>query len=195
MRAEICSLVSRSVKETLIVRSKGRNPLWTLTSVASVLRIARLQPITVRRKRLRVTSIFLARAISSSRFKSGISAICERYMRIGSLLHLLTSGGGGRASAALPGISPSCRCSSNDSWGSACWAMSKNSGDRGFVDQVDAFFLQGNEKIVELVGIDFLVGQVFVDFVVGQITLGLALCDQFLHILVEVVHLATPFTP
>ena len=103
MRAVICSLVSRSVNETLIVRSKGRKPLWTLTSVASVLRIARLQPITVRRKRLRVTSIFLARAISSSRFKSGISAICERYMRIGSLLHLLMSGGGGGASAAAAG--------------------------------------------------------------------------------------------
>ena len=66
---------------------------------------------------------------------------------------------------------------------------------RGLVDQIDAFFLQGDEKIVELIGIDFLVGQVFVDFVVGQISLGLALRDQFLQILVEVVHLATPFTP
>ena len=66
---------------------------------------------------------------------------------------------------------------------------------RGFVDQIDALFLQGDEKIVELIGIDFLVGQVFVDLVVGQITLGLALGDQFLHILIEVVHLATPFTP
>ena len=66
---------------------------------------------------------------------------------------------------------------------------------RGLVDQVYALFLQGDEKIVELVGIDFLVGQVFVDFVVGQISLGFALGNQFLQVFVEMVHLVTPFTP
>ena len=65
----ICSLVSRSVSETLIVRSKGSAPLWTFTSVPTVARIAMAQPITVRRNRFRVTSIFLARAISSARAK------------------------------------------------------------------------------------------------------------------------------
>ena len=78
MRPMICSLVSRSVSETLIVRSKGRVPLWTLVRMFTVFRIPRLQPSTVRRNRLRVTSIFLARAISSSRDKSGISAIWLR---------------------------------------------------------------------------------------------------------------------
>ena len=85
MRAWICSLVSCSVSETLIVRSNGSSPLWT--------RCERLhrgfqgieRPQQLRRNRLRVTSIFLARPISSSRVSSGISAICERYMRIGSL--------------------------------------------------------------------------------------------------------------
>ena len=66
---------------------------------------------------------------------------------------------------------------------------------RRLVHQIDALFFQGDEKIVELVGIDFFVGQVLIDFVVGQITLGLALGNEFLQIFVEMVHLATPFTP
>ena len=46
IRAMICSLVSRSVSETLIVRSKGSAPLWTFTSAPTVARIAMAQPIT-----------------------------------------------------------------------------------------------------------------------------------------------------
>ena len=43
--------------------------------------------------------------------------------------------------------------------------------------QIDALFLQGNQQIVELIGVDFLVGQVVVDFVVGQIALRLPAAD------------------
>ena len=59
---------------------------------------------------------------------------------------------------------------------------------RRLVHQIDALFLQGNQQIVELVGIDFLVGQIVVDFVVGQIALRLSPGDQFLQILIEKVH-------
>jgi hypothetical protein len=107
MRAMICSLVNRSVNETLIVRSKGNAPRWTLSSAPSVFCIARAQPITVRRNRLRVTSIFLASEISSSRVNSGISAIWERYMRIGSLLHFVTSVGGNGDDSASVSLSAS----------------------------------------------------------------------------------------
>ena len=178
--------------ETLIVRSKGSMPLWTLASVASVFRMARLQPITVRRNRLRVTSIFLARAISSSRLKSGISAICERYMRIGSLLHLATSAGGGGGSARRRAVSPSASRRPAASSGVRLLGNVVELAGRRLVHQIDALLLQGDQQIVELVGIDFLVGQIFVDLVVGQISLCLALGDQFLQILVEKVHLTTP---
>ena len=182
MRAMICSLVNRSVSETLIVRSKGSAPRCTFSNAESVFCIAKAQPITLRRNRLRVTSIFLASEISSSRAKSGISAICERYMRIGSLLHFATSAGGGggfghRLALGKPlgrrgvllGLLPD---------------VVEFLG-RGLVDQVDALFLQGDQQVVELVGIDFLVGQVLVDLVIGQIALRFPLGDQLLQVLVE----------
>ncbi len=78
IRARICSLVSRSVSETFTVRSKGSVPPWTLESVLIVARIANAQPITERRNRFRATSIFLARAISCSRVRSGMTAIWVR---------------------------------------------------------------------------------------------------------------------
>ncbi len=68
-------------------------------------------------------------------------------------------------------------------------------GRRGLVHQIDALFFKGYEKIVELVGIDFLVGKIFVDFVVGQIALGFSFGDELLQIFIEMVHQTTPFTP
>ena len=41
-------------------------------------------------------------------------------------------------------------------------------------------FLQGDQQIVELVGIDFFVGQIVVHLVIRQIALRLAPGDQFL---------------
>jgi len=79
-------------------------PLCTLVSVLTVARIARLQPITVRRKLLRATSIFLASEISCSRVKSGISAIWLKYSRMGSLDHL---GGGSSGSTSRSSGAPS----------------------------------------------------------------------------------------
>ena len=64
---------------------------------------------------------------------------------------------------------------------------------RRMVHQIDALFLQGDQQIVEFLGIDFLVGKVIVDFVVGQITLGFPPGDQFLQVLVEKVHRTAPF--
>ena len=109
---------------------------------------------------------------AASTAESRPSAI--RYMRIGSLLHLVTSAGGGSGIGRFAGASPSARCSSP-----AVAAIRLGCGDvvelrrRRLVHQVDALFLQGDQQIVELVGIDFFVGQVVVDLVVGQITLGL----------------------
>ena len=85
MRACTCSLVSRSVSDTLIVRSNGSSPLWTRSSTFTVASKAKNDRSKLRRNRLRVSSIFLARRISSSRVSSGMFAICDRYMRIGSL--------------------------------------------------------------------------------------------------------------
>ena len=53
------------------------------------------------------------------------------------------------------------------------------------VDQVDPLFLQGDQQVVELVGIDFFVGQVIVDFIVGQVALRFPPSNQLLQILVE----------
>ena len=161
---------------------EGQHAACTLSNAARVFRIARLQPITVRRNRFRVTSIFLASEISSSRVNSGISAICERYMRIGSLLHLATSGGGGAASRRRFALGESRAAAASSC--SDC-SRRRRTPCRRLVDQVDALFLQGDQQIVQLIGIDFFVGQVLVDFVVGQIALGLALGDQFLQVLVE----------
>ena len=85
IRDWICSFVSRSVSETLIVRSNGSFPSWTPRSVSTVACSEYEQPRMARRNRLRVTSILLASEISSARVSSGISAICARYIRIGSL--------------------------------------------------------------------------------------------------------------
>ena len=59
---------------------------------------------------------------------------------------------------------------------------------RRLVDQLDAQFVQRDQQIVELFRIDRLVGQIVVDLIVGQITLGLALGDQFVQILIVMVH-------
>ena len=48
------------------------------------------------------------------------------------------------------------------------------------VDQVDPLFLQGDQQVVELVGIDFFVGQVIVDFIVGQVALRFPPSNQLL---------------
>ena len=190
----ICSLVSRSVSETLIVRSKGSAPLWTFTSVPIVARIAIAQPMTVRRNRFRVTSIFLASEISSDRANSGISAIWLRYMRIGSLLNFVDFAGQRRRID---------RPARHFALGQPLGAGLAPSSDRlrrvvelrlrRLVHQIDALFLQGNQQIVELVGIDFLVGQVVVDLVIREIALRLPPGDQFLQILIEKVHRTTPF--
>ena len=65
-------------------------------------------------------------------------------------------------------------------------------GVGGSFDQIDALFFEGDQQVIELLGIDFFVGQIVVDLVVGQIALGLALGDQFLQILVRMVHLSIP---
>ena len=52
------------------------------------------------------------------------------------------------------------------------------------VDQLDAHFVEGHEETVQLFGVYGFIGQVSVDLIVGQISLGLALGDQFVQILV-----------
>ena len=89
------------------MRSKGSDPLWTLTSVVSVLRMARLQPMTVRRKRLRVTSIFLGQGdLFLPRQQRNLRHLREIHAdRIAAPLGYVRRGRQGLA--ALPGISPS----------------------------------------------------------------------------------------
>ena len=178
----ICSLVSRSVSETLIVRSNGSMPLWTFSSVSTVACMAKLQPSTERRNRLRVTSIFLASEISSSRVSSGISAICDRYIRTGSSLSF-----GESTSAAGSGVLRSdCRSSSASSSSARGrrqlprplrQRLPRPLGRLG--DQLDSHLFQRDQQTVELFRIDGLVGQIVVHLVVGQISLGFALGDQF----------------
>ncbi len=61
-------------------------------------------------------------------------------------------------------------------------------GLRPMVDQIDAFFFQGDQEIIEPFRIDFFVGQIVVDFVVRQIALGFSLGDKFLQVLIEEIH-------
>ena len=53
-----------------------------------------------------------------------------------------------------------------------------------FVDQLNAHFIERDQQTIEFFRIDRFVGQVIVDLIVSQITLGLALGDQFVQILV-----------
>ena len=69
---------------TLSVRSKASSPRCTDSSVASDSFMHTPEPMHFLRKRLRVISMVLARWISWSRVRSGISPICVRYMRTGS---------------------------------------------------------------------------------------------------------------
>ena len=144
-------------------------------SVSTVARIAKSQPSTVRRNRLRVTSIFLASEISSSRVSSGISAIWLRYIRIGSSLSFgkLRPAAGTAPRAPQPSALPRA--------GGGVRLGFVEHLRRRLVDQLDAHFFQGDQQIVELFGRDVFVGQIAVDFVVGQITLSLALLNEFLQ--------------
>ena len=88
MRAIICSFVSRSVSETLIVRSNGNRPWWTFSKRVD----GGLHGIIAAEHRSAKT---LARHFDLLRQRdflfavnSGISAICDRYIRIGSSLSL-----------------------------------------------------------------------------------------------------------
>ena len=91
IRAMILSFSRFSVSETLMVRSNGNAPLATLPRVSTTWNSAPSHSSTLRRKRLRVTSIFLARAISCSRFSSGMLPICVRYIRTGSSMRRVSS--------------------------------------------------------------------------------------------------------
>ena len=195
IRAMICSFVSRSVSETLIVRSKGSMPLWTFTSAPIVARIAIAQPMTVRRKRFRVTSIFLASEISSVRASSGI---CRHLAQIHA----------DRIAAELRQIARQRRrldgAAGHFPLGQLLGALLLGVhrlervvelGRRRLVHQVDPLFLQGDQQVVELVGIDFLVGKIAVHLVIGKIALRFSAGDQPLQILIEKVHRTTPFAP
>ncbi len=110
-------------------------------------------------------------------------------MRIGSLLNFVTSPGSGGGSTGPPGTSPlASRSALARSGVRVVLRRVVELGLRRLIHQIDALFLQGNQQIVELVGIDFLVGQIVVDLVIGEITLRLPPGDQFLQILVEKVH-------
>ena len=54
----------------------------------------------------------------------------------------------------------------------------------GAVTETEVARIERDEQAVEFFRIDRFVGQVIVDLIVGQISLGLALGDQFVQILV-----------
>src|SRR5262249_11529493 len=54
---------------------------------------------------------------------------------------------------------------------------------RGFVDQLDAQFVEGNQETVEFFGVYGLIGKVVVHLIVGQVPWGLGLGDQFVQTL------------
>src|SRR5208337_1952612 len=62
----------------------------------------------------------------------------------------------------------------------------------GLVNQLDSLFLQNEQELVELLGIDGVVGQVVVDLTVGQVTLFLARFEQGLEALVDLLHASSP---
>ena len=57
--------------------------------------------------------------------------------------------------------------------------------DVGFVDQVDALLFEEQQELIELFGIDGVVGEIFVDLAVGQIALFLARIDERLQALIQ----------
>ena len=149
---------------------EGQAPRCTLINVRTVACIAKLQPSTVRRKRLRVTSIFLASEISSApgeqrnlghlrqihphRIVAQLGQFARRQRPTATAIRLRRGIDASRI--RRPARADDCRLR----FGS-------------FVDQLDAHFFQGNQQIVELFRSDCLVGQIFVDLIVGQISLGL----------------------
>ena len=66
------------------VRSKFWVERPIVSKISAACSMARSDWSTLRRKPLYMSSIVFARRISSSRVRSGIDPICERYMRIGS---------------------------------------------------------------------------------------------------------------
>ena len=83
-RFMIVLLAMLSVVEIFMVRSKGMRPSATACMVSMACWMQKSFSRIRRRKAMRVSSIFLASAISCSRASRGISPICERYMRTGS---------------------------------------------------------------------------------------------------------------
>ena len=141
---------------------------------------------TLRRNRLRVISIFLARPISWSRVSSGISPICVRYIRTGSSIRREISS----RSSGVSSPSSSSTGSSTRSSGSSSMSPEATQAGLGLVlvDQLDAQLVERLEQAVDLLGATRLVGQVVVDLVEGQETPALAQVEERLEALVQLFH-------
>ena len=178
MRWRILSFSRFSVSDTLTVRSKGSSPEWTRLRVSTTWRRAPSHSRTLRRKRLRVTSIFLARAISSLRVSSGMLPICVRYMRTGSSMRRPSSSSMKERSRSAPASASAAAA------GGRAFAV----GDVFLVDQLDALLFEHEDELIELFGVDGVVRQVIVDLGEGQVALFLALVEQGLQALVDLLH-------
>src|SRR5207253_4190761 len=63
----------------------------------------------------------------------------------------------------------------------------------GLINQLDALLLQNQEELIELLGIDRIVGQVFVNLTVGQVTFIFARFEQRLQAFVHFqIHQSPP---
>src|SRR5262249_32203253 len=60
------------------------------------------------------------------------------------------------------------------------------------VDQLDAFLFEKDEQLVELLGVDGVIGQIIVDLAIGQVALFLALLEQGLQAVVDLLHQTLP---
>ena len=103
----IVFLARFSEMQIFIVRSKGSSPDSTWRRMSMALEMAKSLVRTLRRNCFRVSSMRLARKISWSRVRSGISPICVRYIRTGSSIRRCVSASVGALTAAARSFRPS----------------------------------------------------------------------------------------
>ena len=178
MRPRIWSFSMPSVSDTLMVRSNGSSPdsTWPSTSITCWA----MKSLSSRnwRNRFRVSSIVLARKISCSRVRSGISPICVRYRRTGSSIRRPPSIAEQFGNAAWR----LCRASAWSGAGAAFRAGLCSSRD------LEPHLLDLHEERVELLGVDRFVRQIVVDLRERQVALLAAEFDQLLQAIVKGMH-------
>src|SRR5581483_1330940 len=183
MRERILSFSRFSVSDTLTVRSKGSSPECTRLSVSTTWRRTPSHSRTLRRNRLRHLDLLGQRdfLVTPQQWDGphlgqvhpdgvvdapAVLVVDEGgQLEFGAQL-LVEVGLVGDAPLALLGL--------------------------GLVDQLDPLFFQEDEELIELLGVDGVIGQVIVDLPVGQVALFLALLEQGFQAVIDLLHQTLP---